>query len=183
MPLDATRNSLVLPLLGLLVEQPAHAYDLTTRLTARYAHLTATRNSVTSLLRSLAAAGLVRPRPPERVGKRPPRTAYELTPAGVDTFRARVEEGLRDATPASPDFVTALAYVSILARTRAVEILQARIARLRRERDALDEVAPPEVDDIRMIEVSYWRRVLTSEAVWLSGLGARISEGDYAWTD
>ncbi|MET0425119.1 MAG: helix-turn-helix transcriptional regulator [Actinoplanes sp.] len=182
MPLDATRNSLVLPLLGLLVEQPAHAYDLTSRLATRYAHLTVTRSSVTSLLRSLAAAGLVQPRPPERVGRRPPRTAYELTEAGLAGFRSRVEEGLRDAPAASPVFVTALAYVSILARTQAVEILQARIERLGRERDALDDAAPPEVTDIHMIEVSYWRRILTVEAGWLAAFSARISAGDYRWT-
>jgi hypothetical protein len=35
-PLDATRNSLVLPTLGLPVEQPAHAYEVTARLASRY---------------------------------------------------------------------------------------------------------------------------------------------------
>ena len=48
-PLDATRNSLVLPILGLLVEQPAHAYDVAARLEARYPQLKTRRSSVVTL--------------------------------------------------------------------------------------------------------------------------------------
>jgi hypothetical protein len=39
MPLDALANPLVVPLLGLLLERPAHAYELTQRLAVRYPHL------------------------------------------------------------------------------------------------------------------------------------------------
>ena len=58
MPLDALANRLVLPLLGLLVERPAHPYELTARLNERYRFLTVQRSSVTTLVKSLAAAGL-----------------------------------------------------------------------------------------------------------------------------
>ncbi|MEK8107200.1 PadR family transcriptional regulator [Micromonospora sp. M12] len=83
-------------MLGLLVEQPAHAYDLTTRLRERYGYLSVTRSTVTSLLKALEKAGLVSSRLPERVGKRPPRTAYELTTAGLADFRRKVAAGVRD---------------------------------------------------------------------------------------
>src|SRR3954452_1569249 len=126
MPSDATRNPFVLPLLGLLVEQPAHAYDLAARLAGRYPQLGVTRSSVTTLLKSLADAGLVSGRTPERVGNRPARTAYELTPDGLALFRDRVEEGVRDAQPASTAFLTALAYLGILPRPQAAAILTER---------------------------------------------------------
>ena len=180
MPLDATRNGLVLPLLGLLVEQPAHAYALTTRLTGRYPQLSATRSTVTTLLRSLAGAGLLRGSTPERVGNRPPRTAYQLTAAGVAHFRLRVEEDLTAAQVASTGFVTALAYVGILPATRAVTILQARSGRLRSEEAALPD-DPIGVPEIHMIEVAYWRHLLTAEADWTATLAARIRAGDLAW--
>ena len=53
MPSNATQNSLALPMLGLLVEEPAHGYDITTRLRQRYGHLSVTRSTVTSLLKTL----------------------------------------------------------------------------------------------------------------------------------
>ena len=87
MPLDATRNSLVLPIIGLLVEQPAHAYELTARLAARYPHLKIRRSSVVTLLKSLADGGLLAPGTPESVANRPARTAYRPTDAGIE-FRS-----------------------------------------------------------------------------------------------
>lgn len=105
-PLNASRNSLVLPILGLLVEQPAHGYDITTRLRKRYGHLSVTRSTVTSLLKAVEKAGMVSARLPERIGNRPPRTVYELTvgrrygPMGV-TPPSRTRSG-RVREPSSP---------------------------------------------------------------------------------
>src|SRR5690242_2487403 len=137
MPLDATRNALVLPMLGLLVEQPAHAYDVAARLAGRYPLLAVTRSSVTTLLKSLAAAQPVRAREPERPGRRPARTVYELTEAGIELFRERVVEGLGEGPPASAAFLTALAYLGILSRPAAAAVLGERVERLRRELDGL----------------------------------------------
>src|SRR5690349_21128867 len=137
MPLDASRNSLVLPILGLLGERPAHAYDLATRLQERYAHLTATRSTVTTLLKSLHRDGLVAAREPGRVGNRPPRTEYELTTPGVNCFREKVESGLRDTPVASVDFALAVAYLGSLAADEAVALLSARADRLSLQQAAL----------------------------------------------
>ncbi|GIM96473.1 PadR family transcriptional regulator [Paractinoplanes toevensis] len=180
MPLDATRNGFVLPMLGLLVESPAHAYDVASRLAGRYPQLAVTRSSVTTLLKSLADAGLVQAGEPERVGRRPARTVYELSPAGLELFRERVEEGLRDGTPASTGFLTALAYLGILPRSVAAGVLGGRVERLRRELDGLP-ADPPELAEIQMIEVAYWREVLRNEIAWLSTLAERVESGDLAW--
>ncbi|WP_433343839.1 PadR family transcriptional regulator [Micromonospora sp. CA-111912] len=180
MPLDASRNSLVLPLLGLLVEQPSHAYDLTTRLRDRYGHLPVTRSTVTSLLKALERAGLVAARAPERVGNRPPRTAYGLTEAGVTDFRRKVEEGLRDAQVASVDFIMAVAYLGILPAGHATSILDARAARLDQELTALRE-QPDGVVEAHMLEVAYWRTVVAAEAGWIKNMAARIRSHDIDW--
>ncbi|RKT55459.1 PadR family transcriptional regulator [Saccharothrix australiensis] len=180
MPLDASRNSLVLPMLGLLVEQPAHAYDVTARLRERYADLSATRSTVTSLLKALEKAGLVAARAPERVGNRPPRTSYALTDRGVADFRDKVEAGLRDARPASLDFVLAVSYAGILPADQAVSLLDARADRLDRESADLD-VHPEGVAEAHMLEVGYWRSVLAAETSWLRTLSRRIKERDIGW--
>ncbi|MFI0794877.1 PadR family transcriptional regulator [Micromonospora rubida] len=180
MPLDASRNSLVLPLLGLLVEQPSHAYELTTRLRDRYGHLSVTRSTLTSLLKALERAGLVAARVPERVGSRPPRTAYEVTEAGLTDFSRRVVEGLSDAQVASPDFVMAVAYLGILPADDAASILDDRAARLGQRLTALRQ-EPAGVPEAYMLEVAYWRNVVAAEAGWIRILAARIRSRDIDW--
>ncbi len=180
MPLDASRNSLVLPLLGLLVEQPSHAYDLTARLRERYGHLPVTRSTVTSLLKVLEKTGLVSARVPERVGNRPPRTAYELTAAGMADFRRKVESGLSEAQVASVDFVMAVAYTGALPAGHAVSILTARADRLEQELAALQE-EPDGVAEVHMLEVAYWRTVIAAETGWIRKLVSRIRSRDIDW--
>ncbi|MBW4721977.1 PadR family transcriptional regulator [Saccharothrix obliqua] len=179
MPSDASHNSLVLPLLGLLVEQPAHAYDLTGRLNERYGHLTATRSTVTSLLKTLERNGFLVARTPESVGNRPPRTTYELTEQGVADFRARVETGVARALPASVDFTLAVSYLGVVPAARAEEVLRARAERLTGE--LADLVLPAHVPEVHMLEVPYWRSIVTTEIAWLRESADRIRTGDLDW--
>lgn len=172
----------MLPLLGLLVEQPSHAYGLTSRLCERYGRSTATRSTVTSLLKSLEKAGLVASRQPEQVGKRPPRTVYELTEAGVADFRRRVEAGLGEGETASADFVMAVAYAAILPAEQAADLLDARAERVEREAARLRE-RPDGVAEAHMLEAAYWHTIAAAEAEWLRMLAVRIRERDIDWPD
>ena len=174
MPMDATRNSLVLPILGLLVEQPAHAYDVTGRLATRYPHLKTRRSSVVTLLKSLTDGGFLFSGTPESVANRPARTTYRPTDAGIALFRSRVREGLAGSAPASADFVTAVAYLGILPAAEAIAVLRARAERLRRE----TPVIPAGLPEIQMIEVHYWLRVLATEITWLTETAGRLADGD-----
>ena len=180
MPLDALANRLVLPLLGLLVERPAHPYELTARLNERYRFLTVQRSSVTTLVKSLAGAGLIHAQRPQRVGKRPSRRVYELTDAGLHEFRARVTAQVEQAPAASPRFTLALGYIGILSRANATAVLQRRLAALRLERAAIPSL-PRGRTEVHMIEVAYWKTVLDTEIEWLDALVRRIATRDIAW--
>jgi DNA-binding PadR family transcriptional regulator len=179
-PLDALANRLVLPLLGLLVERPAHPYELTARLNERYRFLTVQRSSVTTLVKSLAAARLIRAQHLQRVGNRPARRAYEMTDAGLHEFRARVTVQLEQAPAASSRFTLALAYIGILSRATATAVLRRRLAGLRRERAAIPPL-PRGRTEVHMIEVAYWKTVLETEIGWLDTLVGRIATRDLAW--
>jgi DNA-binding PadR family transcriptional regulator len=179
-PLDALANRLVLPLLGLLVEHPAHPYELAQRLNERYRFLGAQRSSVSTLVKSLADAGLVRPRRPKRVGNRPARTAYEMTPAGLEAFRARVTAQIEQAPAASSRFTLGLAYIGILPRTAAAAALRTRVVLLQQERDAIPPLGRGKTE-VHMIEVAYWKAVLEREIQWLDTLIDRIISRDIAW--
>jgi DNA-binding PadR family transcriptional regulator len=180
-PLDASKNSLVLPILGLLLERPAHAYDVTARLRERYGLLTVTRSTVTTLLKSLANAGLVAPEAPDRVGNRPPRQAYALTDAGVASFREKVRSGLREAPVASVDFVLAVAYVGVLPAEDAASILADRSDRVQRQRTTL-RAQPGGGPEIHMLEVAYWSAIAAAEIDWINTLVARIRSRDIDWS-
>ncbi|NUT93495.1 MAG: PadR family transcriptional regulator [Saccharothrix sp.] len=181
MPLDASRNPLVLPILGLLVEQPAHAYDVTSRLRARYGPtLNPTRSTVTSLLKGLERNGSVAAEEPEKVGNRPPRTVYAVTEAGLEDFRGKVVDGLRNAQVASPDFVLAVAYASIVPVREALSIVEDRISRLEGELEQL--VWPDGIAEVHMLEVTYWRTIVIAELDWLGTLAHRMRSDDLDWT-
>jgi DNA-binding PadR family transcriptional regulator len=179
-PLDALANRLVLPLLGLLVERPAHPYELASRLNERYRFLSTQRSSVTTLAKSLVEAGLIRPQRSKRVGNRPARRAYELTDAGLKEFRARVTAQIEEAPAASARFTLGLAYVGILSRRRAAAALRRRVIARRGELDAIPTLHPDGIE-VHMIEMAYWKAVLETEIQWLSTFIDRITSHDIAW--
>jgi len=178
-PRDALDNPLVLPLLGLLIEQPAHPYDLSTRLADRYRHLDVRRSSVTTLAKSLAAAGLVQAQRRRRVAGRPTRTPYELTDTGYDHVRTKVSRDVVSARPGSKAFILAISYIGILPRGAATEALRRRLAALRSELTTVS--AAHSLPEYQMLEVSYWRQLLQAEIEWVETLADRLVAGTIHW--
>lgn len=128
MPLRATDNPLVLPLLGLLLEQPRHPYALLTELRGRYRHLRVRTGSVYTLVGSLQEVDWIEPVDHKTGTVEKPHTDFRLTPTGVAEFCNKVSNDLEDANPANAmSFLTALAYISILNRQDAAATLQRRI--------------------------------------------------------
>lgn len=172
-------NPLILPLLGQFIERPGHAYELTQRLIERYPHLEIRRSSVTTLISSLAAAGLVKAQRPRRVAGRPIRRTYELTEAGYAHVREQVAADIVAARAGSTRFVLALAYIGILPAPKVADLLQQRVAALDAERQALHvEHGLPEY---QMLEVAYWQTVLTAEIRWVTTLAERLQTDAIAW--
>jgi DNA-binding PadR family transcriptional regulator len=179
MPRNALENPLVLPLLGLLIEQPGHPYELTQRLVDRYQHLKAQRSTVTTLVRRLAEAGLVKRHRRRRVARRPARTAYELTDVGYDHVRTRVAFGIVSARAGSRGFVLALAYIAVLPLSTAARLLKRRLAALHEEfRQASAQHSLPEY---QMLEVTYWQQLLRAEIEWVQAFVERLEAGAIEW--
>lgn len=188
MPLRATDNPLVLPLLGLLVEQPRHQYGLLAALRERYPYLRVRTGSVYTLVASLQEVGWIAPAPPPVPGSaprpaQPAPVTFDLTPDGAAEFRRRVAADLEDAEPANTGrFVTALAYVGILDRATAAAALTARVAALRRQADDLDRaVETSGVPAIQMIEATFYASQTRHDIAWLESFVARIGDPDQAW--
>lgn len=179
MPTHALANPLVLPILGLVAEQPRHAYALFSELRSRYAYIGARNSTVYTLLNTLVAAGWLRSKP-----KGSDREAFHLTPAGRQALAERVEHELQNGDLGDRTaFMTALAYLGVLDPTDAAAALQGRVDRIHREEErlvgALDQAES--IPELHMIETHYYRDQLEHERSWLAATIHRIRSGSLPW--
>lgn len=179
MPTNALANPLVLPILGLLAEQPRHAYGLFSELRSRYAYLAVRNATVYTLLTTLVETGWLRPR---QHGA--DRQEFSLTEAGRYALADRVNHELQDGDLAErPAFLTALAYLGILTPETAASALQHRADRIQQEEArlgrALEEAS--DIPELHMIETHFYREQLHHERTWLDVTTQRIRSTDLAW--
>src|SRR4051812_4443226 len=81
-------NPLALAVLGCLTEKPMHPYEISTTLRTRGKEKSIKLNygSLYAVAESLQKHGLIAARETTRDGRRPERTVYEITGAGVEEF-------------------------------------------------------------------------------------------------
>ena len=177
MPKNALDNPLILPILGLLAEQPRHPYAVFAELRRRYPYLRVRNATVYTLLESLRAARWIETR------EDGDHDTLHATGAGAAALGERVDAEVRggDLT-GGPSYMAALAYLSIMPPRRAALALGARAAAVadeaRRLQEALDAAGTPEA---RMIEVHYLLTRLQHDRQWLTATAHRIETGELAW--
>ncbi|QAY58666.1 hypothetical protein ET475_00690 [Microbacterium protaetiae] len=176
MPTNALANPLVLPILGLLVEQPRHPYAVFAELRRRYEYLRVRNATVYTLLNTLARAGWV-----EEVEQQT--SALSTTEAGRDALAERVATELGSSSLSSDAvFMTALAYIGILAPDDAIDALRARRERIRIEQKLLaDTLERVDASQLHMIEAHYYLDRLRHDAAWIERTIDRIRDGSLAW--
>lgn len=177
MPKSALDNPLILPILGLLAEQPRHPYAVFAELRRRYCFLQARNATVYTLIETLKAVGWIETRD---AGEH---ETLHPTRAGSGALAERVEAEVRggDLTGGQSS-VAALAYLSILSPRRAAEALRARATAVGDEAQRLQEALDgAEVAEIHMIEVHYLLSRLRHDTQWLAGTAHRIETGELAW--
>ncbi|WP_425310421.1 PadR family transcriptional regulator [Ammonicoccus fulvus] len=127
----AAGNQLVLPFLGMLLEQPRSARELMGHLGpgSRFEHLSPHSGTIYSLMLTLAEAGWLSYADDE---------AHHLdhvcviTPAGREELKRRLGEAIINTSWTSGhQFVTALPYLDLFDRDEAVALLDQRATRLR----------------------------------------------------
>lgn len=177
MPKNALENPLVLPILGLLVEQPRHPYAVFAELRRRYPYLQVRNSTVYTLLQTLGTAGWIEP----FEGK--DRETLTTTKAGASALAQQVQTQLSAGDLAGgPMFLAALAYLAILPREQAADLLRTRADHLDAERERLQEsMDSAQVLEVHMIEVRYLLDRLSHDADWLRNTAERIETSNLTW--
>src|ERR687885_2904424 len=133
-------NPLALAVLSCLNEKPMHPYEISTTLRSRGKESSIKLNygSLYAVVESLQKHGLISVRETTREGRRPERTVYEITPAGLEEFEDWLAELL--STPVR-DFTSLEAGLSLMPGLPPAEVarlLTERAEKLRTELRSMD---------------------------------------------
>ena len=125
-------NLLGLTVLGLLLEQPMHPYEMATTLRERNKDTSfkVKTGSLYDVVESLERAGWIEEHSTERAGRRPERKVYAHTELGREEFMSWLDELVRAPVKEYPSFLAAVSYLGALGPERAVQALGERITRL-----------------------------------------------------
>ena len=154
-------NPLALAVLACLTEKPMHPYEISTTLRTRGKEKSIKLNygSLYAVVESLQKHGLITARETTREGRRPERTVYEITAAGVDEFEDWLAELL--STPAR-DFTSLEAGLSLmpgLPPDEVARLLDDRAVRLRSEVRAVDAELAESIRSSAFPGTKTWRRL------------------------
>jgi DNA-binding PadR family transcriptional regulator len=182
-------NPLALAVLSCLSERPMHPYEISTTLRTRGKENSIKLNygSLYAVVESLQKHGLITARETTREGRRPERTVYEITTAGLEEFEDWLAELL--STPVR-DFTSLEAGLSLmpgLPPGEVARLLAERAEKLRTELRGLDamfaEVAEIGLPELFSVESRFRQRMLRAELEFVTELAEAIGSGRFPGTD
>ncbi len=183
----AELTPLAISVLALLNERPMHAYEMYQLLISRQNNriVKVRPGSLYHTVERLAGQNYVRATGTERAGNRPERTTYEITPAGDEALRHRVESGLEKYVYEYPLFPVVLSEAhnldvedALLRFRRRVADLDDWLADLDQAIAAARAVQTPEQF---WIGGAYVRAQIAAERDWLATTIERIESKDLPW--
>lgn len=164
-----------------------HPYQMQRLLRLRHKDdiLVLKRGSLYHAIGRLLRAGLIDVETTGREGKRPERTIYRISPAGVDAFLHALREIVATPRRESSEFMAATSFLVHLDPKEAVRHLKIRTEKLEREiaqRAAGLAAASTHVRRINLIESEYLIAMLKAELVWVRKLEEEIRKGKLTWS-
>ncbi|MEZ0096105.1 PadR family transcriptional regulator [Streptacidiphilus sp. EB129] len=180
-------NLLGLAVLGLLIEQPMHPYEMGATLRERKldGSFKVRTGSLYDVVEALQRVGWIAADTTEREGRRPERTVYSLTELGQLEFAQWLDELVRTPVKEYPSFLAAVSYLGALGRNRAVQALQERISVLDTEIRAIqasqDEAKRQQVPRLFVIEADYAAAMAIAERDWCVRIVDEMREGTLTW--
>ena len=181
-------NPLALAVLGCLYERPMHPYEINTTLRSRGKEQSIKLNygSLYSVVEALQKHGMISARATTRAGRRPERTVYEITPAGMDEFEDWLAELLSVPVREFTSLEAGLSLMAGLHPDEVVRLLEQRVDNLRVQLRALEGVGEAAVEmglpEVFSVESQYRHAMLAAELDFVRGLVKRIRSGELGGT-
>jgi DNA-binding PadR family transcriptional regulator len=183
-------NPLALAVLVLLFERPMHPYEMAATMRARRKEQSfkLRYGSLYTVIEQLQREGMIAPRETVREGRRPERTIYEATPAGLDRMRDWLRELLGTPVKEYPRFEGALSLLPAVPPDEATALLEGRVQKLgviAEELRAGIDLAHNKlgVESLYLVESEYRLEMLEAERDFVARLLRRIKEdADYVRT-
>jgi DNA-binding PadR family transcriptional regulator len=166
-----------------------HPYEISTTLRTRGKEQSIKLNygSLYAVVESLAKHGLVRPVETTREGRRPQRTVYEITEAGVAEHDDWLAELLSTPQREFTSLEAGLSLMAGLPPDEVARLLEERAERLRLELGGIEAthkaVAEMGLPRIFMVESEFREHMLAAELAYVNGLAAEIRTGELAGTN
>lgn len=172
--------------LALLREAPLHPYQMQRLLKIRHkAELLALkRGSLYHAIARLLKAELIAVEGTGREGRRPERTTYRVTEAGVEALGQGLRRMVAEPRRESSEFMASMSFLVYLPPAEAAERLEERAQRLEAEIAAHKtglEGASAFLPRIHLVESEYLIAMLTAELGWVRGLADDLWSGDLDW--
>ncbi|MGW0775263.1 PadR family transcriptional regulator [Streptomyces sp. NPDC002835] len=166
----------------------AHGYQVRNDLEYWGAHewSNAKPGSIYHALKQMAKQGLLHAHEiaPSTAGG-PPRTEYEVTAKGTETYFALLRESLTAHDQKMDVLSAAIGFVVDLPRAEAVELLEERVRGIERRRASVTEYYTPEEGPESLGHIgeimNLWVSSADSGAEWTRGLIRRIKAGAYTF--
>ncbi|MFN8193928.1 MAG: PadR family transcriptional regulator [Nocardioidaceae bacterium] len=176
-------NMLALAVLSCLSERPMHPYEIsqTLRYRGKDQSIKLNYGALYGVVEKLASGGLIEARETVRQGRRPERTVYAITEAGVAKHEGWLSELIRTPKREYAALEAGLALVAGLAPDVVAGLLEERTVRLRLEvasaEEALRITEDLGIPEIFSIEGELRRALLKAELDFVTDLVDRIRSG------
>jgi DNA-binding PadR family transcriptional regulator len=177
-------NLLGLAVLGYLVREPMHPYELGRLMRAHGddRSIKFTHGSLYMVFGQLAKAGFIVEHETSREGQRPERTVYALTDAGRAELKDWMRELVAEPRHEYPRFVAALSMIAALHPDEVVTLLRDRLDGLRRQVDEAEAViAGADAHPLFLVEEEYRVALLNAEVAFVRHFLERIGDWRPLW--
>lgn len=175
-------NLLALAVLSCLSEKPMHPYEISQTLRTRGKDQSIKLNygALYSVVESLARAGFIEARETVREGRRPERTVYAITPAGVEECESWLAELVGTPLREYHSLEAALSLVAGLRPDDVVRLLGERTVHLRSEIAGVEEAITASremgLPDLFLVETEFRLALLRAEREFVVALAASIRD-------
>jgi DNA-binding PadR family transcriptional regulator len=189
MPRRRVSNPLALAVLSCLSERPMHPYEISTTLRHRGKEQSIKLNygSLYSVVESLQKHGLIATKETTRAGRRPERTVYEITDAGVVELEDWLAELLSTPVREFSSLEAGLSLMPSLPPEDVAMLLTKRAQVLRAELRTLDgmlvEAAELKLPELFVVENRFRRTLLAAELDFVAELARTIGDASMSGVD